>query len=428
MKKLLFLLVAIPYFAFAQNNDDSKYLAGAVPMDNDKIIFTKIINAPGLDESKLYGIDLLWLESRMAENANKSSIVYKDQESGVCIGAAEEYIVFRSSALVLDRATINYRLIITAENGSVKLQVQNIKYSYNNTQDGKPTKYIAEEWISDKYALNKAKTKMYPGMGKFRKKTIDLVDELAESLRKDIEKAVVSNVSNTQMAISQPASTPDAAMTTILDASANQVANVNTEYKTITASTSIPVTKTTVATQTAPVQSATPAQFEGYNKVAPDKIPGNIIKLISQDWMLITAGNKDKFNTMTANWGGIGYLYNKPVAICFINPARYTYEFMENSDTYTLTFYTEAYREALEYCGKVSGRDTDKVKNSGLTPVILPDGSVAFKQAWLIIECKKLVSQSLSPDSINDPAEKTKRASQPMHKMYIGEIINVYMK
>ena len=152
MKKLLFLLVAIPYFAFAQNNDDSKYLAGAVQMDNDKMIFTKIINAPGLDESKLYGIDLLWLESRMAENANKSSIVYKDQESGVCIGAAEEYIVFRSSALVLDRATINYRLIITAENGSVKLQVQNIKYSYNNTQDGKPTKYIAEEWISDKYA------------------------------------------------------------------------------------------------------------------------------------------------------------------------------------------------------------------------------------------------------------------------------------
>ena len=150
--------------------------------------------------------------------------------------------------------------------------------------------------------------------------------------------------------------------------------------------------------------------------------------MVSNDWMLITAGNKEKFNMMTASWGGIGVLYNKPVAICFINPARYTYQVIENSDTYTLTFYTEAYRDALKYCGSKSGRDEDKVKGSGLTPVETANGAMAFDQAWMIIECKKLVSQSISLDAINNKEEQSKRAAQPMHKMYIGEILNVWVK
>jgi flavin reductase (DIM6/NTAB) family NADH-FMN oxidoreductase RutF len=150
--------------------------------------------------------------------------------------------------------------------------------------------------------------------------------------------------------------------------------------------------------------------------------------MISKDWMLITAGNKDKFNMMTASWGGFGVLYNKPVAICFVNPARYTYQLMESGDTYTLTFYTEVYRDALKYCGSKSGRDEDKVAGSGLEPVQMESGAMAFRQAWMVIECKKLLSQSLSPDAIADPAERAKRAAQPMHKMYIGEILNVWVK
>ncbi len=409
MKTILTLMLCIPFALFAQE-EEAKYLKGGVPEIEGKVIFTKEIPAPGMSQSALYNIDLVWLENRMAENENKSSVVFKDQSTGICAASAEEYLVFKSSALVLDRATISYRITLTAQEGVVKMEVQGIRYSYNNNQNGKPSRYLAEEWITDQYAINKKGTKLFPGMGKFRKKTIDLVDELGESLKKEIDANLISSMS---------ASSSKPPVTTT------------------------PAAKTTPAVATTPAYIATPAyntnsnnnntaaqasQFEGYNKIDPTKIPGNIIKMVSQDWMLITAGNKDKYNTMTANWGGIGYLYNKPVAICFINPARYTYEFMENSDTYTLTFYTEAYRESLEYCGKVSGRDTDKVKNSGLTPEILPDGSVAFKQAWMIIECRKLVSQSLSPDSIHDPAEKSKRAAQPMHKMYIGEIINVYVK
>jgi flavin reductase (DIM6/NTAB) family NADH-FMN oxidoreductase RutF len=168
--------------------------------------------------------------------------------------------------------------------------------------------------------------------------------------------------------------------------------------------------------------------MSGYKKIAPDKIPGNIVKMLSEDWMLITAGDKDKFNMMTASWGGLGFLYEKPVAFCFINPTRYTYQLMENKDTYTLTFYTEAYRDALKYCGSKSGKDTDKVKGSGLTPITTPSGSKAFSQAWLIIECRKMVAQSLQAESISDKSLKENWTGKQMHKMYIGEIINVWVK
>jgi flavin reductase (DIM6/NTAB) family NADH-FMN oxidoreductase RutF len=132
---------------------------------------------------------------------------------------------------------------------------------------------------------------------------------------------------------------------------------------------------------------------------------------------------------MTASWGGIGVLYNKPVAICFINPARYTYQVIEGSNgTYTLTFYDEEHRDALKYCGSKSGRDEDKVKGSGLTPIEVGEGAMAFGEATLIIECRKLVSQSISLDAVNNVEERNRRASQPMHKMYIGEIVNVWIR
>ena len=87
--------------------------------------------------------------------------------------------------------------------------------------------------------------------------------------------------------------------------------------------------------------------------------------------MLITAGNDQQFNPMTASWGGLGNLYNKPVTFCFINPARYTYDIMDKGDTYTLTFYTETYREALNYCGHNSGKDKDKVKAVSYTHLVI---------------------------------------------------------
>ena len=144
--------------------------------------------------------------------------------------------------------------------------------------------------------------------------------------------------------------------------------------------------------------------------------------------MLITAGNDAQYNMMTASWGGLGHMYNKPVAFCFINPTRYTYQLMENNDTYTLSFYTETYRDILNYCGTNSGRDKDKVKEAGLTPITTPSGSKAFSEAWMIIECRKMISQTINIDGISDPELRKQWAGKAMHKMFIGEILNVWVK
>ena len=92
----------------------------------------------------------------------------------------------------------------------------------------------------------------------------------------------------------------------------------------------------------------------------------NFFEAIGKEWMLVTAGTKEKFNTMTASWGGIGWLWNKPVAFVFIRPERYTYEFIEKSDYLTLSFLGEANKKVHAICGSKSGRDMDKVKATGL--------------------------------------------------------------
>ena len=95
----------------------------------------------------------------------------------------------------------------------------------------------------------------------------------------------------------------------------------------------------------------------------------NFFEAIGKEWMLVTAGTKEKFNTMTASWGGIGWLWNKPVAFVFIRPERYTYEFVEKNDYLTLSFLGEENKKIHAVCGSKSGRNMDKVKETGLKPV-----------------------------------------------------------
>ncbi|MDR2836767.1 MAG: flavin reductase [Bacteroidales bacterium] len=165
-------------------------------------------------------------------------------------------------------------------------------------------------------------------------------------------------------------------------------------------------------------------------KISATEIPDNMIKLISQDWMLITAGNKDKFNTMTASWGTLGELWGKNVSIIFVRDTRYTYEFLNNNDSYTLAFFTDDYRTALQICGTKSGRDCDKVAEAGLTPRFLESGNVAFEEARLIIECKKLYSDPFKKENFISPDffEQIYSKDTSVHTMYVGEILNVWIK
>ena len=116
-------------------------------------------------------------------------------------------------------------------------------------------------------------------------------------------------------------------------------------------------------------------------KIAPKDIDKNVIKLIGQDWMLVTAGDQEKFNMMTASWGSMGYLWNKPVVMVFVRPQRYTFEFTEKKDEFTLSFFDEKYRHALNVCGSVSGRDVNKVQESGLTPYFTEAGNPSCSHA-----------------------------------------------
>mgnify|MGYP002578691340 FL=1 len=124
--------------------------------------------------------------------------------------------------------------------------------------------------------------------------------------------------------------------------------------------------------------------------IAVSQLSDNFFETISKEWMLVTAGNKDAFNTMTANWGGIGFLWNKPVVYVFIRPERYTFGFMEKSDYFTLSFLGEENKSIHKICGSKSGREVDKIKETGLKPMITDKGNVLFEQGRLSLECRKL--------------------------------------
>lgn len=165
-----------------------------------------------------------------------------------------------------------------------------------------------------------------------------------------------------------------------------------------------------------------------FQEIKPHIINDNVFQLIGADWMLITAGTRKGFNTMTANWGGLGYLWNRNVCFCFIRPPRYTYKFMERTDIFTLTFYEEKDRGILKLCGAKSGRDVDKIKETGLVPVFDDSGAIWFEQARLVLECKKVYFQDITPKNFLDSGIPPFYPKKDYHRMYIGEIIRCLKK
>ena len=161
---------------------------------------------------------------------------------------------------------------------------------------------------------------------------------------------------------------------------------------------------------------------EPFHEIDPITISDNVFKLIEDDWMLITAGPLDHYNTMTANWGGFGILWRRKICWCVIRPQRYTYQFMEREAAFSLSFFTDEYKKALDLCGTKSGRDIDKAAAAGLTPFETSPGIVSFSQARLIIECQKIYFQDIDPQHFLDPAIDKVYPIQDYHRMYFGEI------
>lgn len=153
----------------------------------------------------------------------------------------------------------------------------------------------------------------------------------------------------------------------------------------------------------------------------------NFFKVLDDEWMLITAGVPGDFNMMTASWGTIGILWNKPVAVCFIRPHRYTFQFAERSGYYTLSFFNPSDRKILNICGNKSGRDVDKIRETGLVPVITEYGNIGYEQSRMVLECRLLYTDYLEEDHFVVPEiAKRNYPSKDFHKFYIGEIVNCY--
>lgn len=169
--------------------------------------------------------------------------------------------------------------------------------------------------------------------------------------------------------------------------------------------------------------------MKALRKIDPKVLDLNPIELIGDQWMLVTAGDMVSFNTLTASWGAMGELWNKPVAFIFIRPQRYTFQFVEREDIFTLSFFEPAYRPALTLCGNTSGRDTDKVAKTGLTPYATEKGGVAFHEARLVLECRKLYSEPLKREMFTDGRIPAKLYPDgDFHVMYVAEIVNAWVK
>lgn len=163
-------------------------------------------------------------------------------------------------------------------------------------------------------------------------------------------------------------------------------------------------------------------------EISPESLSGNTFKMIGSDWMLVSAADGEKFNTMTASWGGMGVLWNKCVAFVFIRPQRYTYEFTEKSDKLTLSFFGGEEREALTLCGRKSGRDCNKVSEAGLTPLWVGDGVPSFEEAKIVLVCRKVYADDIKEEKMIDPSIMKNYAAKDFHRMYVCEIERVLVK
>ncbi len=165
-----------------------------------------------------------------------------------------------------------------------------------------------------------------------------------------------------------------------------------------------------------------------FQSIQPERLNQNVFSAIGEQWMLITAGSGERCNTMTASWGGLGVIWGAPAATCYIRPQRYTKEFVDREEYFTLSFFDGAWREQLALCGAKSGREVDKVKACGFTVLHAACGAPYFEQAQLVLVCRKQLAQPLDPERIPPDVRRRWYPQEDYHTMYIGQILEILQK
>lgn len=285
MRKFLLLVLFIPTLLWAQ--EDQKYLAGAIPEVNGKVVFSKEVSVPTLTKDQIFDYMLSWAEGKFKDENNR--VVYSDKEKGDIAAVGEAYIVFQSTALSLDRALMNYRITIECENHICKIMMSSIRYEYNVSYQKEPEKYAAEDWITDQYALHKNKKKLNRGYGKFRKKTIDFAE-------KTLNEA----------------------------AFALGVQEAKADGKTI------------------PATALTPASINktmtGFVSFTVDQIPATILQLLPESALEIVSDKDKSVKETKGNWKGIGKMLGKNIASVSVDEDSQVCKALKDNDVYSISF------------------------------------------------------------------------------------------
>ena len=313
---LLFMscMLCLSHSAMAQtDDDDSRYLKGAVTEEDGKVTFKREFNIPGMSQEQIYNRMLTWLEGNLKENNNDiSRIVFTNPEEGVIAGVGEEWLVFKSTALSLDRAMLSYQVNIKCKPEQCIIELGKIRFEYREKE-----KYTAEELIVDKYALNKAGTKLVSGLAKWRRKTVDFADELFDSAA--LALSTVKTTAKTETKTTKPAIPNN---TPIVIQQTEQVK---------------PAPKENIAPQVETVKPV--ATNNELKEISPLDVPKDAIKM-SEGKLVIVIGS-DPFNMvmMTANAGGsIGKVDGKAVVFSILSPDQ-PYESLDKAENYTVKFF-----------------------------------------------------------------------------------------
>ena len=165
-----------------------------------------------------------------------------------------------------------------------------------------------------------------------------------------------------------------------------------------------------------------------WRQIDPKELTDNPIVKVGSEWMALAAGREGDMNAMTIGWGQWGVLWGRPVVTVYVSSSRYTYEFMERNEYFTVTGFPEQQRQALSYIGSHSGRDGDKLADAGLTTQFTELGNPIFAEANLAIECRLLYKQQMDREQCPEGIREMYDSGVGVHSMYIGEIVNVWIK
>lgn len=162
-----------------------------------------------------------------------------------------------------------------------------------------------------------------------------------------------------------------------------------------------------------------------FQKITPDIMEINPFEKIGKDWMLVTAGNEEKANTMTASWGALGQMWGKDAAFVVIRQSRFTKEFIDREGKFSLSFPKDKYRKLMKFLGTVSGRNEDKIEESGVE-IGYYNGVPYVDQADLFLVCRVMSATLLKPGDFTDKdIDGMWYKDKDYHTLYIAEITDI---